>query len=473
MSLRTRLVISFTILLLVAILAVGFVASRSTSDILVSQIDRTLLGIAERGPLPVQRPGEVPKDNEPPPPDVQTDSESFLRPTAEIVLSNEGFVVLARPSGFADDPDPLPDVAGLTDAPGFVYLDAVDATLRYRALVRGLPEGAQVVLAWPLKEVGAATSELIRTLLLAGAGVLLLGAAATWWTVRQSMRPVDEMVDTAEAIAGGDLSRRVPETNPNTELGRLGVSLNEMLTHLEEAVETERDAKNRLRRFVADASHELRTPLATISGYAELRGKGGLPAPQDEDKAWSRIESESRRMAVLIEDMLALARLDQSQALRIGAVDAAQIIRDAAGDHAAIDPRRPIRVDSPDSVMLEADEERLTQVITSLLSNVRVHTPEGTETDVVVKPAAGVVSIDVVDNGPGIPDAALDQIFDRFYRADPSRSRSLGGAGLGLAIVQAIVEAHGGTVSASRAGPGGTRIAIQLPREAPTESPPV
>ena len=469
MSLRTRLVISFTILLLVAILAVGLVASRSTQDILVSQIDRTLLGVAERGPIPVQRPGEVPPNNEPPPPDVQADSDTFLRPTAEMVLSDDGAVILARPSGFADDPDPLPDVAGLTDDPGFVYLDSVDGTLRYRALVRYLPEGAQAVLAWPLEEVGAATSELIRTLLLAGAGVLLLGAAATWWTVRQSMRPVDEMVDAAEAIAGGDLSRRVTETDPNTELGRLGISLNEMLAHLEEAVETERDAKERLRRFVADASHELRTPLATIAGYAELRGKGGLPSPQDENKAWSRIESESRRMALLIEDMLVLARLDQSRVLRLSTVDIARIVRDASGDCAAIDPQRPIRVDSPDSVILEGDEERLTQVITSLLSNVRVHTPDGTVTDVIVRSAAGVVSIDAIDNGPGIPEEALDQVFDRFYRADPSRSRSSGGAGLGLAIVQAIVEAHGGTVSASHAESGGTRIAIELPEVGPSE----
>ena len=467
MSLRTRLVISFTVLLLVAILAVGFVASRSTQDILVAQIDRTLLGIAERGPIPELRPGEAPRSNESAP-DLQVGGDTFLRPTAEIVVTDNGEVVLARPSGFVDDPDPLPDVTGLADESGFVYLDAVDGSLRYRALIRDLPDGLRVVLAAPLEEIGAATSELIRTLLLAGAGILLLGATATWWTVRQSMRPVDEMVDTAEAIAGGDLTRRVPETNPNTELGRLGISLNEMLAHLEEAVETEREAKDRLRRFVADASHELRTPLATIAGYAELRAKGGLPTPPDEDKAWSRIESESGRMALLIEDLLVLARLDQSQGLRVGTVDAAQIVRDAAGDHAAIDPQRPIRVDAPNTATLEADEERLTQVITSLLANVRVHTPEGTEIDVIVRSGADRVAIDVIDDGPGIPEAALDQVFDRFHRADPSRSRSSGGAGLGLAIVQAIVNAHGGTVSASRSESGGTRIAIELPEAGPS-----
>jgi two-component system OmpR family sensor kinase len=281
------------------------------------------------------------------------------------------------------------------------------------------------------------------------------------------------MVETAEAIAAGDLTRRVPELDPDTELGRLGLSLNEMLAHLEEAVETERDAKERLRQFVADASHELRTPLATIAGYAELRSQGGLPTADDQDKAWSRIESESRRMGLLIEDLLVLARLGQSQPLRIGSVDVAQIVRDAAADHAAIDPLRPVDIESPDVVILEADEERLTQVVTSLLANVRVHTPEGTETTLVVRDGADTVVIEVTDDGPGIPEAALDQVFDRLYRADPSRSRKSGGAGLGLSIVRAIVDAHGGTVVAAQANAGGTRITIELPKIAPSESQPI
>lgn len=473
MSLRTRLVISFTVLLLVAIVAVGFVASRSTQDILIGQIDRTLIGIAERGPTPEPRPGERPPGEEPPLGETQVDSDPFLRPTAEIVVAADGTVLVARPSGFADDPDSLPDIRDLEDGSGFSYLDSVDGSLRYRSLAQEHPDGMRVVLAWPLEEVSSATTELIRTLLLAGGGVLLLGAVATWWTVRQSMRPVDEMVDTAEAIAAGDLTRRVPDLDPDTELGRLGLSLNEMLAHLEEAVETERNAKERLRQFVADASHELRTPLATIAGYAELRGKGGLPTSEDQDTAWSRIESESRRMGLLLEDLLTLARLGQTQPLRIGRVDVAQIARDAAADHAAIDPLRPVDVESPDKVVVQADEERLTQVVTSLLANVRVHTPEGTKTSVVVRETADSVVIEVTDDGPGIPDAALDQVFERFYRADPSRSRTSGGAGLGLSIVHAIVEAHGGTVAATGIDAGGTRIMIELPRIAPRESQPI
>lgn len=465
MSLRTRLVISFTVLLLAVIFAVGFVASRSIEEILVGQIDQNLLSIADRGPAPLPRP------TEPPPGDEPFNDEPFFRSAAELVVAPDGTVVFSRASGFADAPDPLPDVAALAGVNGFTFVDSVDGSLRYRALVRSQPDGATVVRAGPLREVATATSDLIRTLLLAGGGVLLLGAVGTWWTVRRSMRPVDEMVDTAEAIAGGDLTRRVPELDPGTELGRLGGSLNEMLAHLEEALETERAAKERLRRFAADASHELRTPVTAISGYAELRRKGGLPTAEDQDKAWTRIESESRRMASLIEDLMTLARLGQTHPLRVAPVDVACIVADAAADHGAIDPSRPVRVEAPDSVVLCADGERLTQVIGSLLANARVHTPQGTRIEVAVRDEGDAVRIDVTDDGPGIPAAALDHVFDRFYRVDPSRSRASGGAGLGLAIVEAIVEAHGGSVAASRAGEaGGTTISLVLPRSGEAES---
>jgi two-component system, OmpR family, sensor kinase len=465
MSLRTRLVISFTVLLLAAVFTVGFVASRSIEEILVAQIDQDLRNIADRGPAPLPRPDL-------PPGDVPIDREPFLRAFAEVVVDPAGTVVFASPSGFADTPDPLPDVADLAGTSGFVFVDSVDGSLRYRALIRPIPDGSYIVRAAPLTGVTTATGDLSRTLLLAGGGVLLLGAVGTWWTVRQSMRPVGEMVDTAEAIAGGDLSRRVPDLDPATELGRLGGSLNEMLAHLEDSVETERAGKERLRRFAADASHELRTPVTTIAGYAELRRKGGLPTPEDQDRAWARIESESRRMGSLIEDLMTLARLGQAQPLQVETVDVARIVADAAADHAAVDPTRPVRVDAPPGVILRADRERLIQVVTGLLSNTRVHTAEGTTIEVVVVDDADHVRIAVTDDGPGIPHAALEHVFDRFFRADPSRSRASGGAGLGLAIVQAIVEAHGGSVAATRASDaGGTRITVDLPRAPAPRSP--
>lgn len=469
MALRTKLVISLTVLLLIVIVSVGLVASRSIQTILVDQIDRVLVGFVDRGPGPGilesgdRQPapsGEEPSDGD--------QADLLRRDISEILLNSNGQIVVSRPSGFVDDPDPLPDVSDLPDGPGPVTLPSVDGTLEYRAVVVTLPEDhGTLVRAFPLTDVDNATSALIRTLLLAGAGVLLLGGAATWWTVERSMEPVEEMVETAEAIASGDLTRRVPESAPGTELGRLADSINAMLTHIEEAVEAEREGQQRLRQFVADASHELRTPITAISGYAELRRKGGLVSDEAEDNAWSRVEAESRRMGTLIEDLIMLTRLGQSQPLDVAEVDLTEIARDAAADHSAIDQERPVTVVGPDSIPMEGDKERLHQVVSSLLANTRVHTPPGTLVRIETNVRDGTVELTVSDDGPGIPETALEHIFERFYRADPSRSRRSGGSGLGLAIVRAIVEAHGGTVSAANNDDLGARFTVTLPRRQP------
>lgn len=454
MSLRAKLVISFTALLLLVIAGVGVVASRSVNTILIDQIDRTLTGFIDRGPGPDRNDGPGSPERE----------EPFLNPIAEVFLGADGSIMFARQSGFADDPDPLPDVREVEGQEGFTYLDSVDGTLDYRAYVTVFPDGGTLVRAAPLDDVASATGSLVQTLLLAGAGVLLVGGAATWWTVDRSMRPVGEMVDTAEAIAAGDLTRRVPESDPNTELGRLGHSLNEMLTHIEDALNNEREGRERLRRFVADASHELRTPVTAIAGYAELRHKGGLEGDEAEDRAWARIESESGRMKTLIEDLLMLARLGESQPLSIETVDLAELARDAATDHSTIDPERPIKLEGAVSLAIEGDEQRLHQVVSNLLANVRVHTPEGTLVTVDVEDQGAWAVLSVADDGPGIPPESLDKIFDRFYRADRSRSRRSGGSGLGLSIVYAIVEAHGGTVDAGNDPGGGARFTVRLPK---------
>jgi len=457
MSLRTRLVASFTVLLMGTMVVVGIVASRSVEGILIRQIDQNLLAIADRGPPPIA-------DIDAPSVDPPIERTPFLRAFAQVLVDADGAVAFASASGFADSPDPLPDVDELADRSGFTFVDSIDDTLRYRALAQPAPDGSLSVWAVPLVGVTTATDDLIRALLIAGGAVFLLGAAGTWWMVRRSMRPVEEMVDTAEAIADGDLSRRIPDLDPSTELGRLGFSLNGMLAHLEDAVETERAGTERLRRFAADASHELRTPITTIAGYAELRRKGGLATPDDRERAWDRIESESRRMESLIEDLMTLARLGQVQPLRIESVDITRIVTEAAADHRAVDRTRPVRIDAPSSVTIWADPKRLTQVIANLLANVRVHTPEGTSIEIVVIDDADGVRITVTDDGPGIPEDLHDLVFDRFFRADRSRSRSSGGAGLGLAIVRAIVEAHGGSTMIRRGEAGGTSVVLDLPR---------
>jgi two-component system OmpR family sensor kinase len=282
--------------------------------------------------------------------------------------------------------------------------------------------------------------------------------------VGRTFAPVDEMVETAEAIANGDLTRRVPDANPTTELGRLGESLNRMLGNIEESVESEREARERMRVFVADASHELRTPLTAIAGYSELHRRGGLPMPEDEEKAWSRIESESRRMKNLVDDLLTLARFGQALPLHLSEVDIGDVVRNAASDHAVSDPERTVVVAVEGPVVVVGDEDRLHQVVSSLLSNVSVHTPPGTSVDVRARSVGDDVEIVVIDDGPGIPPDALDHVFDRFYRADPSRSRKSGGSGLGLAIVAAIVDSHGGTVTASIGERGGAAFTVVIPK---------
>lgn len=464
MALRTKLVLSFTALLLVVIATVGVVVSRSMETILIDQIDSTLGGFVNRGPDAQPLPGT----GSPGVPPVDAENETVRRDIAEVVINPAGVVVAARPSGFADDPDPLPDVSNLSNEPGPMTIPAVDGNLEYRAVAQSLRDGSTLVRAFPLSGVADTTAALIRTLTIGGVIVLLIGAVATYWMVRSSMRPVDHMVETAEAIAGGDLTQRVDEVNPNTELGRLSTSINSMLVTIEESVESERDAQERLRQFVGDASHELRTPITAISGYAQLHRQGGLSTTEAADKAWSRIESESSRMGSLTEDLLTLTRLGQSQPLHIERVDLVQVCRDAAADHMAIDPTRPVTVDGPDTFVIEADQNRLHQVVSSLLANARVHTPPGTNIAISTGVNGDRATLSVGDDGPGIPDEAREHVFDRFYRADASRSRKSGGSGLGLAIVQAIVVAHHGEVSAQASDSGGALLIVTFPLSQPS-----
>jgi two-component system OmpR family sensor kinase len=280
------------------------------------------------------------------------------------------------------------------------------------------------------------------------------------------------MIDTAAAIAAGDLTKRVPEADPDSELGRLGTSLNEMLTSVEEAFTAENRANERLKQFVADASHELRTPLAAISGYAELERRGALADPEERERVMRRIEAETKRMGRLVEDLMLLARFDLGDQAEAGAsldyrpVDLAVIARDAIADHEAIDPGRPVRRVGRDRVMVKGDDERLTQVLANLLANLRTHTPPGTAATLSFAIENGWVVASIADDGPGFPPEALPLVFDRFYRADPSRSRRSGGSGLGLAIVAAIIEGHGGSVAAANVPDGGAMISFRVPAAA-------
>jgi two-component system OmpR family sensor kinase len=337
---------------------------------------------------------------------------------------------------------------------------------------RGNLELGYRFLAASLAPVDATTDRLWAvfglTLLVVGAA----GAAIAWWVVRSGLRPVDRMIDTAGAIAGGDLTARVDHPDDATELGRLGTALDAMLGRLEVAFAEQEASEQRVKRFAADASHELRTPITTIRGYAELYQRGGLADDEALARAMARIEGESTRMGRLVEELLLLARLDQRRPLERGPVDLRRIVADAAADHLAVSPEHPLVVrdapagDGDGTVVVAGDEAALRQVVANLLANVRVHTPPGTTTTVELRSESQldppVALLVVSDDGPGLPPDQIDRAFERFHRGDPSRSRDTGGAGLGLAIVEAIVAAHGGSVEVADAAPG-ARFTVRLP----------
>jgi two-component system, OmpR family, sensor kinase len=335
---------------------------------------------------------------------------------------------------------------------------------RYRALAqRDARDGSITVAAIPLH----ATDENLRRLLaveaLVVAGVLVLLGLVSWIVVRVGLLPLDRMGHTAGAIAAGDLSHRVESTDARTEVGRLGIALNAMLDRLEQAFGEREASEDRLRRFIADASHELRTPLASIRGYAELFRMGAARDPADVEKAMRRIEDESARMGVLVDDLLMLARLDEVADAPYVDVDLASVVHDAVDDARATAPDREITTRIDDDANVIGDGDQLRQVLGNLLRNAFVHTPAGTPIEVTLERDDGEARLEVRDYGPGLPTSDAEALFERFWRSEGGRERGKGGAGLGLAIVAAIVDAHGGRVRATNAASGGASFVVTLP----------
>lgn len=331
-----------------------------------------------------------------------------------------------------------------------------------------------VAVALPLEGVEDTVRRMALALVLSGVGIVVIGAMVGGWAVRRSLKPLREIESTAAAIAAGDLSQRVATAPESTEVGRLGVALNGMLAQIEQAFGARTASEARMRRFVADASHELRTPLATIRGYGELYRMGALTEKDQVDDTMRRIEDSATRMGGLVEDLLALARLDENRPLRHDPVDLTVLAADAVSDLHALDPTRSTRLEplvpgAPSGpVMVLGEEPRLRQVLANLLGNVVQHTPAGTPVEIAVGVLPGASGapqgvVEVRDHGPGIDPDHAARVFERFYRIDAARGRDSGGAGLGMAIVAAIVEAHGGTVGLAQTPGGGTTVRVALP----------
>jgi two-component system OmpR family sensor kinase len=330
--------------------------------------------------------------------------------------------------------------------------------------------------AYPLAQT---TSTLTRFGLALGgislAGILIV-ALATWFIVSFALRPLRRVAATATEVASMELDRgevdlsvRVPEpdTDTRTEVGQVGAAFNTMLGHVDSALKARQASESRVRQFVADASHELRTPLASIRGYAELTRRGNYDLPQDVTHSLGRVESEAVRMTSLVEDLLLLARLDAGRDIETAPVDITSILVDVVSDAHAAGPDHTWELDVPDEpVMVEADSQRIHQVFVNLLANARVHTPAGTKVKVGLTQQGQNAVVTVGDNGPGIPKALQDDMFERFARGDSSRARSSGSTGLGLAIVKAVVDAHGGLV-AVKSRKGSTVFTVSLPDAVP------
>ena len=468
MSLRARLLVSLGCLVAVALVVSGTLVVGLTRAGLVEQLDAELR--AARGPG--LRGGQPGFDRDDP----------TGRRIAYLVVAADGSLVAAIPSGFARNPDPLPRVPPLDVLRANEHSDRVlellseDANLAFRAVVDGGtggpggPGGAFRLLAAPLTSVDEAIGALVRNLALIGVAILAAIILAAYLIIRRGLRPLERIAGAATTIAGGDLSHRADLPRDRSEVGQVGVAFDAMLDRIEAAFAEERAAlaekersEARLRRFVADASHELRTPLTALRGYVDLYRAGGLAEPVELERAMTRIGTESRRMAALVEDLLLLARLDQGRPLRQDAVSLSAVVADAVADARALGPDRPLTAELGDDLVVTGDEDRLRQVVANLFANVRVHTPPDTRVSVSLAATDESCRLMVADQGVGIPSEHAERIFDRFYRVDPGRSPDRGGSGLGLAIAASVAEAHGGSVDYRPTDGGGATFVLTLP----------
>lgn len=464
-SLRNRLILASVVLASFAIIASDFAANAALRTYLISQVDDQLINISNTSLNRLDRAGIAPLEA-----DDKNSPFKILEPlrgvptATSITLLDVDGNLIGQVGGelggknFAVTGMKIDEVSQYKNRP--FTIDGKDGQPDIRALAQMLPTGmGSVIVADSLEKVDKTLSQLRFLFLILGLIALIAIAMAARWIIALGLKPLEAVEDTAEAIASGDLSARLPAAKPDTEVGRLTTSLNTMLSRIEESFTARVESENKLRRFVADASHELRTPLTAIRGFAELHRQGAVVGEDKTKELINRIEKESVRMSSLVEDLLLLARLDQSRELAKEPVDLNTIITEVVASARAAGPNHPIEIKLEASeIFVLGDSQRIHQVIANLLANARAHTPNGTEISITAMQGVSETTIAVSDKGPGLSKADQDRIFERFYRADPSRVRNSGeGSGLGLSIVDAVMKAHGGYVSVkSELGKGAT-----------------
>jgi two-component system OmpR family sensor kinase len=474
-SLRNRLVLGIALLSSLGFIASGVVAQKSLESFLVHQIDDQLFSVAT-GALPrVSQAGIINDEQQDRRRGFSSrsdgdDDDEFATPLTSVptatsltLLNAQGNVIgrlggglnRVSASDFLEGIS-LPETNDFAGKPFTVK----SAEENFRVLALPLPANlGSVAIAQSLEDVERTLHRLQWLLLLIGGLAISFIALASRLVIKVSLKPLSRVEETAEKIAAGDLSARLPDAKPSTEVGRLTTSLNTMLSRIEESFVARTSSEEKLRRFVADASHELRTPLTAIRGFAELHRQGAISGESETKELLARIEGESIRMGSLVEDLLLLARLDQGREMKRVPVELIATINDAVASARVVGPTHPIMVAAQiDELYTLGDQHRIHQVIANLLTNARTHTPAGTPITVSVKVDVDGVRVSVADAGPGLSKQDQERIFERFYRADSSRVRIDGeGSGLGLSIVNAVMQAHGGSVSVvSEPGRGAT-----------------
>ena len=476
-SLRARVLASVLVLAAVGMIAVAAVTYAEQRSFLYSRIDQQArgafpymsrlldskgFGVPAGGQFDQGGPGDGPRGGGPPGFNPPPGTYGERRNAEGAVVGHENF-------NYGQSSTSEPKLPAKLALGTYTTVDSVTAGgPRYRVYARQDPEDAGItVVAVPLTETDQTLHRLLLVeALVIGVALIALGATA-FFVVRLGLRPLSRIEVTAGQIAAGDLSRRVSPATEKTEVGRLGLALNAMLDRLEQAFAARTASEERLRQFLADASHELRTPLASIRGYAELFRLGAVREPEEVQGAMRRIEDESGRMGVLVEDLLALARLDEHPNREPQLLDMSALARDAVQDARARAPEREITLSADGPATISGDPLQMRQVFTNLLGNAIVHTPEGTPIEVAVAREPDGVTMSVTDHGAGIAAQEREHLFDRFWRREGGRERGRAGAGLGLAIVQGVVHGHHGTIEVHDVPGGGAAFVVKLPAGAP------
>jgi two-component system OmpR family sensor kinase len=464
-SLLNRLTLGVVLLSTLGFVASDIAAQSLLRSFLTHEVDKELTSIAG-GSIPrLERAGIVSDDDTFGERHSRDANPAPLRnvPSAtSVTLLGPAGVVLGQIGGDLNATEITSYLTGITpeklaeygDSPFTIEAPGSD----FRVISRTLPSGlGNVVVAQSMDNIDRTLNRLQGLFILIGLVMIFFIALASRKVIKVGLKPLANVEETAERIAEGDLTARLPDVKPNTEVGRLVNTLNTMLSRIEESFAARVESESKLRRFVADASHELRTPITAIRGFAELHRQGAVAGEEKTKELIGRIENESKRMGSLVEDLLLLARLDQSREMKSDPVNLTQIVSDAVASARAAGQNHTVNFDErSEEIYALGDKDRIHQVVANLLANARTHTPAGTVIDVTVKQDADGVRIRIADNGPGLSKADQERIFERFYRADASRVRTDGeGTGLGLSIVDAVMRAHAGQVSVeSKPGQG-------------------